>query len=155
MDVTVINPWSFTVSCSAIFLKHSFCLWVPHCEYLSIGVFTPWPWLLWYFSTCIPHWATSRRSNIVPHPLKEHEGLMFSYESKRKIYIPFRWFLFSIMETNQQGEKTKHMEFDLWINEYHLPCAVISAPFKNSRFYLWLMFSALNFVNVQHFFSEL
>lgn len=45
---------------------------------------------------------------------------MHSYERRSTIYIPFRLFLFSIMETNQQGEKTKHMESDLWVNEYHL-----------------------------------
>lgn len=45
---------------------------------------------------------------------------MLSYERRSKIYIPFRLFLFSIMETNQQGQKTKHMEFDLGVNEYHL-----------------------------------
>lgn len=111
-----ISPWSFTASCAASFLKHSFCLWVPHCEYLSVGVFS----LLWYLSTCIPHWVPNHRSNIPTHPLKEHEELMLSYERRSKIYIPFRLFLFSIMETNQQGQKTKHMEFDLGVNEYHL-----------------------------------
>lgn len=109
----VISPWSFTASCTASFLKHSFCLWVPHCDYLSVGVFSPWPSLLWYRSTCIPHWVPNHRPNIVTHPLKEHEGVMFSYERRSKIYIPFRLFLFSIMEANQKREKTKHMEFDL------------------------------------------
>lgn len=61
------------------------------------------------------------------------------------------------METNQQGEKTKHM-YLTWEQISTTPpvsCAVISAPFKSPGFYLWLMFSPLNFVNMQYFFSAL
>lgn len=122
VHVTAINPWSFTASCTAGFLKHSFlCLSSPLWVFIYRGIYIMD--IIIMVSQHL-HPTLGCRSNILTHPLKEHEGVMFSYESKSKIYILFRLFLFSIMESKERRkkpeEKMKCMGFDLWINQYHL-----------------------------------